>query len=410
MRKIILAFFVAILMLLIPVATNAVTVDIENKNYTISDEEEPKIFITPEERDTLELFIEDNFDEEEKTEAYGILNDVLSYDSEYELYLVDVDPLVQVIEQYSYFKIIDEEDIQNVQNHDELYNLIDTYWSYSDYPFANLINAIVDVIKDRLGWIYDIFNEGKNLFLEGVDLAKQFIKNIQNLNLAIGFTLVINLLVSIPILYFSNLLQTLFNLDFQGFIDTITQFTEAFTTELGNLIDWAEALIELLGETFEPLLTFVQDVGDFVDELTSSNPPWERDIIIKGKATTLLGEPIIGAEISCRGETTTTGSDGSYEFTVSPDDTSEDSIPPNNWYGLHNCSITITDGEKVKQTPKFLSYVASDGTMEWPFIIIRGRSVVRNLLTMIQEIFEIFAQRLQILFPFLFKNLNQLSL
>ena len=410
MKKIIVAFFVAFIMLMIPVTVNSVTIEMKNKSGIDNEENEvePQMYITTSQRGELILFIDINFEGEDKVEANAILDDILTYDSEYEVYDVEVDPLVDAVEEYSYYHIIPQEDIDNAGSITELRQLIIDFWTFVQYPFAELIEKIIDIIKDRVGWLYELFSEGGALFIQGVDLAKNFILNIQNLNIAKLFASAINLLVSIPILYFSESIKTLFNLDVDGFIDTIEEFTGAFTTNLSTLITDVEEFLILFGETFQPLINYLSDIGDFVDWLTIEPYPWQQEIQVSGSVNYLLGgDPLSGVQVSCRGETVTTGSNGGFSFNVAPSDTSQDSIPKENWYGLHSCIISVSrNGEQIKQTPKILSYVCSGGKIEWPFLVVKSRSVEKNYFSLLQERINNFLLKIQSFFPLFSTNLK----
>ena len=399
MKKILTACIMAAILMLVPVTVNAVTIDVEKNpilnNYNT---DEPQMFITEEEYNGVVVYIEGKFEGEEKVEANNILDSITSFDVEYSIYNVDAEALVEAIEDYSYFHIIPESVIDATTSNPELLNLINQYWTFTDYPFANLIDKIVDLVKGRLGWIYQLFYQGGTLFIQGVTLAKQFIGNIQTLEFAKIITKVVNLLVSIPILYFSQSIQTLFNLDINGFITTISEFTGAFTTELSDLVVLATAILEQLGEYFIPLSIYVEDIGDFVNWVISE--PWKEIITVKGNVINLLLAAYPNAVVSCREGSDVTDSQGNFEFIVNTTDNSEDSVPPNNYYGLHLCVITVSkNGEVLKQTPTLLSYVCSGGTIEWPFIVQKIKSKDTSYLTNFIENFNLLLQRFLRLSP-----------
>ena len=399
MKKVVIACLLAILMLMIPVTANAVTIDLDKKDkMMLFNEEEPKIFITKEQKNTLVNYVEDNFEGEEITQANEIIDSIFTYDPEYEIFNVNVDTLVQAVDDYAYYHIIPQDTIDNVQSKAELNQLIATTWDFSNYPFADLMNKIIELIKGRLGWLYELFSLSSGLFVDGVDLAKDFIYVLQNLNVAILVATVVNLLVTIPVYYFAQSLKKLFNLDLEGFVDIISEFVETFTGDLSNLIDIVEDILILLGEFFEPLLEYIRQVGDFIDWITAPVRPWEKEIELSGTATNLFGNPIVGAEVSCNGETVVTDSNGKYEFSVQPTGASADSIPPNNYYGLHTCIITISrNGKEIKNTPKLLSYVCSGGSISWSFFIIKGKSLDTN--TLFQQRIEVFMDKIRSIFP-----------
>jgi len=407
MKKIIIAFFFAVMLLMVPVSTVGKTVNNSSgKCFLNADDESPVIYINGQELFVLNQFIDQNFDGELKTQAEEILDSMLSYNPEHRLYLIDVDELADALDVYSFKQPIPDHllNSQNIQSKAELLDLIDEYWGASDSPFKGLIEKIIDIIKPRLGWMFDLVFYGGTLFVNGINLVIDFIGLIQKLENAIIFTAMFNLIVSIPLYYFSQTIRTLFNLDIEGFFDIIEEFTGTFTTELGELVDIIEAILEPFGPAFDDIKDYVAQISDFVDWLTDPIKPWEGEITVSGVAKTFLGVPYTGAEVTCRGETVMTDSQGRFEFTVQPSDDANDSKPENSWYGVHNCVITISkDGVVKKQTPIILSYVFSGGEITWPFFIIKVRSRDTNLRTIFAERLNLFLQRFQFLFPNILK-------
>jgi len=407
MKKIIIAFFLTVMLLMVPVSTVGKTVNIPSeKIFLNADDESPVIYITVEELLVLNLFIDQNFEGDLKIQAEAILEEIISYDQEYRLYIIDVDELADALDVYGFKQPIPDHllNSQNIQTKAELLDLIDEYWGASDSPFKGLIEKIIDIIKPRLGWMYDLVFYGGTLFVNGINLAIDFIELIQNLEIAIIFATMFNLIVSIPLYYFSQTIRTLFNLDVEGFFEIIEEFTGAFTIELSELVDFIEAVLEPLGSAFDDIKDYVAQISDFVDWLTDPIKPWQGEITVSGVAKTFLGEPYTGAEVTCRGVTVVTDSQGRFEFTVQPSNDAEDSKPKNSWYGVHNCVITVSkDGVVKKQTPVKLSYVFSGGEITWPFFIIKVRSRDTTLRTIFAERLNLFLQRFQFLFPNIFK-------
>ena len=98
-----------------------------------------------------------------------------------------------------------------------------------------------------------------------------------------------------------------------------------------------------------------------------SDKPWEQPIHIYGKvmkSTTGLSN----VTIRCRGITNATDEEGNFSFFVNstPDD---HSIPPDVYYGIHQCIITAESNGILKETPVEFSYVFSDGSLYWVFLI-----------------------------------------
>ena len=145
----------------------------------------------------------------------------------------------------------------------------------------------------------------------------------------------------------------------------------------------------------------IQDSTDFINWLDSE--PWKNDVKIYGsvnKVEGLASLPIEGAEISCRGVTKTTGKDGNFSFMVSIDCTSDDSLPENSWYGLHNCAVIAEKDDDAKETA--IPYVFSGGEIYKVFVFTDEDNTLKNKEnTLFQRFCYIFEQFFNI---FSFKN------
>ena len=401
MKRIIIACFLTIILLIVPFTTVARTIDTSKTKkfssfYVV---EPPELFLTIDEYYILSSYIEFNFEGATKEQAKTISQDITIFDSEEMHYKINTNNLTNAIEEYSSYKIIADDELTKIQSKSELMQLINEHWDFSGKIFGNLINKIMELLRPRLGWTYTLFSEGGALFVQGVNLAKVFIDNIQNLNIALLFTTVVNLIVYIPIYYFTESIRDLFDLDLNAFNQQIDEFLGVFTNNLTALIQIVEGLLIALGEPFHSLTTYVSDVGDFIGWIANEDP-WKQPIKIKGSVMNLLGTPVSGVMITCRGLSTTTDNSGYFEFNVNPSNGTEDSIPSNSWYGVHNCSMTISkDGTILKQTPTKLSYVFSGGEISWPFVTAKGKNTaifIRNLFIERFIMLKLFSQYLQI--------------
>lgn len=393
MKKIFATIFLVVLMLLLPINTATISNNIYDLQINSTNSaDSPELFITKEQYTSLDAFIENNFEGELKQEAKNIVNNVTTYDTEEKHYKVIMNNLMDAVEEHGYYKIISESEFADVDTKPELRQLLNEKWNFSARPLGNLINRIIDLIKNRLGWLYEIFYQGGSLFVEGVDLAKDFIDSFQDVNIAILFASAVNLVVYIPIYYFLESVKDLFNLDFEGFLQKMQDFTGAFTSDLYTISETLEDILSLFGDLFESFRNYVSDISDFLGWIDTDNP-WEDQITIKGKAINLLGQPIANATVSCRGIEATTSSTGYYEFKVNSTSNSNDSFPSNSLYGFHNCTITISkDGKTLKQTPTKLSYVVSGGQIYWPFMITRLSEIILELLELLIERINIFLE------------------
>lgn len=418
MKKIVIACFLAIMMLLVPISTVGGAENIRNiRNIINNNVETPEIYLSEEERVFLELYIYENFDGEEEIQANAILDNMLAYNDEYAedpVYLIDIDKLADALDEYSIIQPIPDEKLTRtyVQTINGLLDLIDDYWAPNESPFNNFVKEIIEIIQPRLGWMYDLFTKGGELFINGVNLAIDFIEQIQILDFALIFAIMFNLIVSVPLLYFSETIRMLFEPNFDGFIERIQNFTSVFTENISQAVNQLEIILEPLGQAFDEIKAYVAQISDFVDWITGEGnydkSPWEKEIVVKGTAKTLVaGDPYADAEVSCRGVTATTDSQGRFEFTVEPSDDADDSKPANSWYGLHSCRITLSiNGEVKRQTHLLLSYVFSDGEIEWSFRVVKSRSRFLELQKNIIERFSILLERINSLLPILFKNIN----
>ena len=357
MKKVFIACFFAIIMALVPITTVAQTPDVENISQTTL--EKPQIFITGGQFWALNIYIEANFEGEAYDQAITIRDEIIT-DLD-----VDLVKLADAWEEHGY-QPIPQEELTSASNVDELNALIQTYWFGN--IFGNLITKIIDLIKDRLGWIYDLFNDGFSLFFRGLDLIFEFISI--SFVLLIAFVGAVNWVLSIPGAI-SQALKNLFSFDFGAFIDIMIGLTTTFADWLVALLD---GLIYLFGE-IQILQNYLIDTRDYIEWL--DNEPWEDPILVSGTVRlNFLRLP--GATVICRGQNTTTDDYGRFSFSVDPAPSS-DSFPPNEYYGMHNCQITVEkNGKVLKQTPKILSYVFSAGKIDWSFFVLKGKSAAAS--------------------------------
>jgi len=364
MKKVIIACFLAMLMLMTPVTIVAQTSKIHKTiNASLQNEEIPKILITENQRNQLINFIEINFEGEEKIQAFDILNNIINADFE-----VDLINLSNKLTLYIY-EPIPEDELYSVTNENELNDLLYNYWGITEEGFienlfGSLLIKIIEYIKDRLGWFYDLFDKSISLFYGGITLFVDIIKPM-SITIAILFVAVVNKILSAPGI-FTDAIKELFQQEYNNFTLTITDFIDQFSGNLINLIDAIISFIENpdIKAYFTELQLFIQ----WLDE-----EHWKDPIIVRGSVTWLLGIPLANVTVSCRGQSIVTDANGDFSFLV--DSTpNEDSFPKNQYYGMHNCQITISNNNEVlKQTPKILSYSFSGGKIDWPFLLIKGK-------------------------------------
>ena len=380
MKKVFIACFLAIIMLMVPITSS-----VKTENISVTNNEMPKFYITEEDLLIINDFIDNNFEGENLTKAQNIVSDIIMDDLE-----VNITALADAIVQYG-FNPIPEEELDSVTSFDELNQLIQEYWNIVDGEFVRsifgeLIDKIIELIQDRLGWLYDFFDRSVTLILDGINLVYDYIQPAL-LVISILIVKVVNRILSIPN-YISDLLKDLFGGEYNEFIDGIVNFTEEFA---GDFADLVQQVIDLL--TNQPLKSYFEDIKQYVLWLDSK--PWEATILVEGVVRKNLGY-FEGATITCRGQSYTTNSNGEYSFYIEPNP-SEDSFPSNVYYGMHNCQITVLyNGEVLKETPKLLSYCFSGGKITWPFLVIKGKSRVMWIQTDFSEKLNLIFERIQI--------------
>jgi len=396
MKRVLIAIFLAAVLFMVPISSVAQTANIETKSQISNlDGNLPTIFMTSEERVQLNQYIEENFDDDSRPDAINLVNEIVgSYNEEYSGYEIDTLALADAINIFGY-KPIPEDELNLVTNEDQLRDLIEEYWYVSndgviDNALGGLANKIVELIKGRLGWVYQLFSQGIYLFTEGVRLIIDFIQ--LPIALAVALVAVVNQLIAVPILI-SDLLALFFSLEFQQFLETLLTFTQDFSEDFSEMITTIRQLVQ----DFIALYNYLGDILDFIGWLGEEH--WNDPIMVTGIVNKNLG-PLAGATVTCRGETSTTNSNGEFSFNVNSDP-AEDTIPSNQWYGMHNCQITITeDGELLKETPKLLSYVFAGGQINWNFYIIKGRS--RQILQNLPQLFSNLLLKIQAIFSNIF--------
>jgi hypothetical protein len=400
MKKIIIAIFLAIIMLLVSVSSAVQTANISvDKNFMVI-EELPEFYITSEQSIILSNYIDANFEGAEKQTAQNIVNNIVNNNLE-----VNLTNLANNLEIYIYAPI-SETELSSVSSMDELDALILEHWGFDENGFLQslfgaLIIKIVEFIKDRLGWIYDLFDKSISLFYDSITLLVDIVKPL-GLIIAVSFVAVINEILSAPKAFY-DALKELFQPEGDDFIDTLITFADNFAANLSKLIDDILALIN--NQEIKNYFTQLQAYFNWLDA-----EPWKGPILINGSVKTIMGEAWIDLTITCKGQTTQTDSNGEFTFYVDPMP-DEDSFPEFEYYGVHNCQITVTkdDGTVLKQTPTILSYAFSGGEINWPFIVPKVKSKDVSFITIFMERLNSMMERFYAFSPYFFRNINRLG-
>lgn len=394
MKKVLIACFFAIIMLVVPFTTVAHPSEIPDiKNAPMVNLTTPEFYLEPDQYVGIAFYIETNYIGEEKDQAYAIINGIIGEDLK-----VDAIKLAEAWEDYAY-QPIPQEDLDDIEIGDlsALQALILAHWALN--IFGGLVNFVTSLIKNRLGWLYFVINEGYDLCVDGVFLAINIVTDSFELLLAIVDAT--NLMLTVPQI-FSEMIQYLFNQQFNEFLDVLGDFIGDFLVVFGkflqDLFDWIDDIPEVINY----LLTLVNFVGYFIFK------PWLNKIHITGKVRKNF-IPVTNANVTCKDITIKTDDQGNFHFAIEPD-TWDDSFPPNSFYGFHNLQLTIEkDGKIVKTTPTALSFVCSGGSMNWPIFIIKGRSRSPFLQNGLLRGFYNLLEMLQIIFPNIFRQIRRIN-
>jgi hypothetical protein len=401
MKKIIISIFLAIIMLLIPIASAVQTANISvKKNLYMTSEELPEFYITSEQSIILTSYIEANFIGNEKQEAIDVVNNIVNSELE-----VNLTNLANNLEIYIYAPI-SETELSKVNSMDQLDALLLEHWGFDENGFLQslfgaLLIKIVEFIKDRLGWIYDLFDKSITLFYDSINLLINTVKPL-GLIAAVSFVAVINNILAAPKAFYEAL-KELFQPEGDNFIDTLIIFADNFATDLSKLID--DVLVIIHNQEIRTYFTQLQDYFNWLDA-----EPWKDPILINGSIKTLMGEAWTDITVTCKGQTTGIDNNGEFSFYVNPTP-DEDSYPEFEYYGVHNCQITVTkdDGTVLKQTSSILSYSFSGGEISWPFIIPKAKNKVLPFITILIERLNSMIERFHAFSPYFLRNINRLE-
>ena len=402
MKKVFIACFFAIIMLMVPFAAVSQTANISNIKNVSNDKNtstldiEIQFFITNSEYNKIKNYIETEIPEEHKGEAYDILNEIASPHEIYG-YEVDMIELAEAWEEYGY-KSIPEDVLNNPDlTLEDLEALLDTYWAFN--LFGELIHFITDLepIRNRLGWFHRVINDGYYFCVEGAFIALNAV--VETVKALRALANAVNFIVSVPETFYK-LIDDLFNNRVEEFKNTLLEFTSDFLNAAVGVILYAKSLLS----QFPNILNYLTRLGDFVIDMITLTP-WNDKIRVHGKIIKNFAESV---NVTCRGQPLH-NVQGSFDFYVdsNPDETS---LPEYSYFGIHDCQITVEkDGKILKQSTKFLSYVFSDGSIYWPFIIIKGRSRSTGFNTFLMEKFNNFLAWIQLIFPNFFRLINRID-
>ncbi|MCK5636622.1 MAG: hypothetical protein KAH91_04295, partial [Thermoplasmatales archaeon] len=290
MKKAIVACFFAIIMMLVPVTAVSQTTDIKNIP-PVNLEDAPEIYIPLEELDELNNFINANYEEGEDKDTAEEIRDSIFTTLVDDHIKVDMIELETKVREYG-FQPIPVNLLNNVQNKEELNQLIRDYWLLEDL-FGILVDKIIQLIKDRLGWVYELFDRSITLFIDGLDLVLVFIEDVGFLLAFSAATIFNYILLTSKQGVFSDLLANLFQGNGAEFIDQFLALT-------GYLAGEFKALVQSVkNQVTGPLKTYLQQIIDFLNWLSGNPKPWAAPVYIYGSLVNLFPIIIPSGTISC---------------------------------------------------------------------------------------------------------------
>jgi len=402
MKKVFIACFFAILMLMVPFTAVSQTAEISDIKNVSNDNNVNtlnitgiKFYITNADYNQIIGYIEDYIPEERKEEAYDIVDYIITPHAFYG-YEVDMTKLGEKWVEYG-FHSIDPDIIANADTLEILEALLRAEWVFDVLgEFVNFITGITP-IRNRLGWFRRVLNDMYYFCKEAAYIVIDI--SVDTLQQLKALANVVNFVMSVPeTLYLA--LDDLVKGNGQAFKNKIAGLISDFAEVIIGIIPYAIGLLSAFERIFnflDVLLTFIVDMG--------TETPWNNEIHVQGRIIKNFPGSV---NVTCRGHREENVI-GTFDFYVDPNP-DETSLPQNEYYGIHDCTITVEqDGVKLKESTPILSYVFSDGSIFWPFIIIKSRSRSTGFNTYLMEKFNNFLTWMQHIFPNFFRLINGIN-
>ena len=285
-------------------------------------------------------------------------------------------------------------------------SLLEQYWGvteggFIENLFSTLLIKIFEMIQNRLGWIYKLVTDGISLIYNGIDLFVNVVKE-KILVIAWLFVSIINYVLTFPQKVI-NAIKELFQADSdpQKFLDIISGLIDDFNVEIYNFINQIE-----LAVTNESILNYINQAEEFI--IWFDSDPWTDPIHITGDVKSFSLKAQEGIIVSCRDDSIETDSNGKFDFYARPNPDSN-SIPAGKFYGMHDCTITISNDEgELKSTIKLLSYCFSGGSISWNFLIRTAKAKNIDERPIILNIIQNIINKIKEVFPNIFKLLDEI--
>ena len=208
MKKMLIACFFAVLMLMVPFTAFGQTTNIPTaKNIDNAGMDTPEFYLTQEQMKQVNNFINNMFDEEEKIIAESIRDYIIDTNTR----RVDIVKLANALLEYTY-QPIPQEELDLVQTKEQLAQLIELYWILD--AFGAFVFFITSLVSNRLGWLYDLINDGYGLVNKGVQITISILH--ESIDVVLDLVDAINLMLTIPQV-FQDLMVKLFNKQYEQF-------------------------------------------------------------------------------------------------------------------------------------------------------------------------------------------------
>ena len=361
-KKLLFSMCAVVLMLLVPFSSLALQSDpdvVVNHVRSFSSVEE-------EVKSSEKIYVDDSLEEmlsefraaasgDEKVEVDRIIDAVVLEDGS-----IDIDAFVEVLDDYDMGSCavptrVGQEALFGIPN--ELLANFSAWmlgklgWTYGGYLM------LMNIYGNVLG-VFNIVNLYDQYF-ETLQLAFEEVKNV--LDVLFPFHL-----------WDIEMWTALFETNWQLIVSAVTILIDVsmqwinFLMGTGQYPDVVQALVDAYASATDFMTWF--------DE-----KHWQYPILIEGNVLDDSENPIVGALVSCRGETALTNETGEFSFMVSSEPTEDDALQSQAW--MHNCMITITYEESSIEMPRWASSAFSDGVLSWWFEWTGEESVENTPIT-----------------------------
>lgn len=329
-KKTIIVVFFSLILISAPLAATAREAAIEKNETLVGNSKDTNLNVLDSEEDIRVPLSEEDIKELEPYMNHRIVRQVVTNENE-----VDMQELANVID----------------QEYDDIYGDTTATTDIVD----DIINLLIRLIRDRLGWVYEAYSKASNILSSAqyainavTSLPGEIKENIQD---------TVDKIIEVK-----TLMLHLIKLEFRQFLSKwspgiMIQDIQGIITNFQNM--YGDII-----STINAVKSFVNSVDDFITWFNSN--PWTQDILITGQTFTITKKGVSSVTVSSRGQSVSTGANGEFSFYVNSDAQS-DSVPTHCQLGLHNCQITASKGNTQFTSLLPLSYSFAGGTIEYDF-------------------------------------------